>query len=633
MSSNAEKVKMAQANQPEELEKIADALKTAEQFLRTEAPSLGRIFGIDLEIQPGKGWSTDLESGKVTADLGFFIEKGYTPDMAVFGVLHEVAAHLQEVVRHPDHTKEVIRFVKKGAAYSIFHNIFSDIAGNNQIHTVLPRMREVSTQTYDEKLFPEDDYTTSHPRHIQFLYAIIRDEMIPGSETKVRPEVAEAIASLRDFQGMGDLIKYSTSPVKEGTKQAFSPQERFNIWLAYILPVYERLLKQDREDPLKLEKPNKSENSNSDNQQSSGESTENNDSQNSENNDEEKPNNSSDKENSGSQETAEKKEKRPKNPNYDDFYEEYKKTRHPEPDELEHIHDQKPKEKTPEQKIADEFKEKTGFSIRDKQYYDKIIRKNQQAINAMREAFMKIINDRVTKVKKLKGRHKDGALLNPDSLAQTFIDVQSNISEPPAFLDYEKVNSEREIIGKTDYYFVIDTSGSMGGESAHQAVNALVVALEGLSAMERDIARMEKQEGVDTDLDIKTAVYTFGSKAECIKPLSSSLDDKTRLTAIHKTLLADGGSTADYLALEAIDQQIPQKSDRQQIIFVITDGGSDSPSHAKSCIQRLRSKGVIVIGVAIGSQEAVSLYSPTSELVDDPKDLPKLLEKLIIKGL
>lgn len=638
MSSNLENVGIAQVDKPEEPNNIEDAIKRAETFLCTEAPSLGRIFGIDLDIQPGKAWSTDLESGKVTVDLRFFIDKGYTPDMAVYGVLHEVAAHLQDVVRHPEYNKEVVRFSKQGKAYSLFHSVFSDITGNNQIHSILPRMKEVATQTYAEKVFPEDDFTTTHPRHIQFLYAILRDEMIPDSEAKVRPEVSEAIANLRDYQGKGDLIKFSTSPVKEGTKQTFSPQERFNIWLVYIFPVYEDLLRQDKEDPLELEKPEKSENLNSDNEQSYDESTENNDSQNSRNNGEEQPaqeksSNSFDKEDSDGSVANEKKEKRPVNPNYDDFYEEYKKTRHPQPDELEHIHDQKPKEKTPEQKIADEFEKKTGFSIRDKQNYNNMIRKNQQAINAMREAFIKIINDRVTKVKKLKGRHKDGALLNPDSLAQTFIDIQSHISEPPAFLDYEKVSGEREIVGKTDYYFVMDTSGSMHGERAKHAANALVVALEGLCAMERDIVMLEKQGGVETDLDIKTALYSFGTNAVCIKPLSGSLDDKTRLTAIQTTLDASDGGTNDFLALEEIEKQIPEKSERQQIIFVITDGASANPMRTKDIVKKLRSKGVIVIGVAIGSQEAVSLYSPTSELVVDPNDLPKLLEKLIIKGL
>ena len=71
----------------------ADAdLQKAEAFLRDVAPHLGRLFGMDLSIQVGNGWATNMETGEVTADPRFFAERGYTPDMAVYATLHEVAA-------------------------------------------------------------------------------------------------------------------------------------------------------------------------------------------------------------------------------------------------------------------------------------------------------------------------------------------------------------------------------------------------------------------------------------------------------------------------------------------------------------------------------------------------------------
>jgi uncharacterized protein YegL len=644
MSSTFETQKTSTHNTPPHT--LAGGLAQAKHFLETEAPALGRIFGVKLSITTGDGWSTDPKTGEVTADLSFFTEQGYTPDMAVYGVLHEVAAHLQDVIRYPEHTKAVIELIQKGPAYSVFHNIFSDIAGNNQIHTVLPKMANVARQTYNEKLFPATSYATTHPRHLQFLYAIIRNEMIAGSQTTVLPEVSEAIALLRNFKGAGDIIKYSAAATKDGTSSALTPPEKLAIWETCILPVYETLLQQDIADPLELSKEAGQPNNGNGQPQAGPSSQDTEDpasagqpSPSGENNQNNTPEANNSPEagpqggETGSQSNHQQKNTRPKNPDYSDFYEEYHTAHHPEPGELSHIHEHQPVPKKPQIILGEKFRQETGFSLQDKQTYSRLISANKAAIDEMRKAYMQIINDRVTTVKKLRGGYTSGALLDPSTLAQTYIDVVSNIPEPPAFLEYQQVNANRELAGKTDYYFIVDTSASMYGKPADQALNAMVVVIEGLAAMQRDIARIEKHENVATNLDIKTAVYTFGQEATCIKPLSGTLTDKIRLTLMAETLAANGYATADFLALEHINQTMPQKSDRKQIVFIVTDGVSSDPARTKTVLAGLRAKNATVVGVAIGSSAAVELYSPTSKLITQPSDLPKLMKELILQGL
>src|SRR2546430_9393616 len=67
-------------------------------------------------------------------------------------------------------------FVSRGEAQGIFHNIFSDIAGNKRIHADLPSMAGVAEDLYRTKLFPDDKEDRKSTRlnssHSQISYAV-----------------------------------------------------------------------------------------------------------------------------------------------------------------------------------------------------------------------------------------------------------------------------------------------------------------------------------------------------------------------------------------------------------------------------------------------------------------------------
>ena len=130
---------------------IASAAAECERFLGENAASLGALFGLrHFTIKVGEGWATNLETGELTADPRFFIERGYTPDMSAYAITHEVVAHLREVEFAPKLTREVKAFLSDDdpqlrKAKSVFHNIFSDIAGNKLTHATLPTMEQVAS--------------------------------------------------------------------------------------------------------------------------------------------------------------------------------------------------------------------------------------------------------------------------------------------------------------------------------------------------------------------------------------------------------------------------------------------------------------------------------------------------------
>jgi hypothetical protein len=591
------------------------ATEHARAFISDQAPHLGRLFGTDLQISIGTDkWSTDMTNGHVTVDPSFFTEKGYTSDMSVYATLHEVVAHLREVQTEPELTAQALQFRGQGKAEQIFHNILADIAGNHRIHAALPRMGEVAEELYDTKLFPSNnsetglpiDYanTRAYPRHLQFLYKIMRQEMIADSQTVVQPEVDAAIDSLRNYEGQGDVIQLSTEAPKRRTDQ-LSAADRFKTWNKIIYPEYWKLIELDKQDPA----------AGADAAPNPGEGS------------------------------AEHQPGEPQKGHgqFDAAYDDYFQQRHPEPlseEEQEKVAaaaQQKAHEQShpidPQAAHDQQLREQTGYGLNEHLEYKSNIDRNLKAISRMRDIYRSVIGERMAYKRGLsRTAYSEGAMLDPNRLAQTIVDIKSGVREPEAYLQYEQRQGEIMAVGKTDYIFVFDCSSSMfngpeGKKPADAAAQSAIILMEGLSAMQRDIEATEAADDTDLELDIQTALYTFGSQAECIKPLSKNLSDKNRLDIVHKVKTIQG-TTADYLALQEI-AEIPRAADRQRFVIVATDGRSDNDAASRAAQAKLRTQGVSVYGIGINSDEATALYAPHARRIDSASELPDALQTFI----
>jgi hypothetical protein len=207
--------------------------------------------------------------------------------------------------------------------------------------------------------------------------------------------------------------------------------------------------------------------------------------------------------------------------------------------------------------------------------------------------------------------------------------MRTGTNEPEIFRDYEKKKGEIQSFGKTDYVFLFDVSGSMRqGQKSEATCASAVIGLEGLAAMQRDIEEAEASHNMDLELDIRTAIYTFGDHTDCLKPLSTHIKPKERLDAYDALSHPNGNSTYDFLGLEEINQ-IPTDDDRRQILIVVSDGQSDDSARARRSIDTLRGKGWFVYGISIGSDAAEHLYRPTAKRVDNPEKLPETIQKFI----
>lgn len=631
---------MAQSPESAEIAELSDTVEKIDTFLQGEAQTLSKLLGIpNINIRVGRnitdprtgetrneGWATNLETGEVTIDPSFFLEKGYGADSAAYACLHEVSAHLREMLTEPELTRQVKGFAQKGEAESIFHNIFSDISGNNRTHAILPRMKQVAEGLYREKLFAEQDYTNV-PRHLQFLYKMIREEMIPDSETAVQPEVDQLLSEFRNYVGTGnDLLKYSTQVAKSPTK-LMPGQEKFDIWTKNIYPRWRELLEMDKQDPRFQQQQ-------SDKQGESGEQQQGGKPQ---------PGESGEQQDGQPQSSA---------PDFSKYYEQYHEEHHPKPmSEEEHDAIEKAareaaaKERRKKQQEAREerqrsnpayhrdaqLRQETGHGLAELQRYNVEVDRWRDAIDEMRDLYRSLLSEHINVRRRLHGGYTEGAMLTPERLAQTVIDIRTNVSEPKAFSRYEKRITNRELSGKSDYVFVFDRSGSMGGKKSKAAGSTAVISMEALAGMQRDIEEAQTTLGIDADVDIRTAIYTFNDEISNPKSLSHGLDTKQRLDT-YAEVLSPGGDNADSHVLKIICD-LPPEPDRTRTLIFVADGEADNPALARQRIEQLRRSGWRVYCIAIGSEAAVQLFAPHSRRVDDPSLLPDVMKELIEETL
>jgi hypothetical protein len=289
-------------------------------------------------------------------------------------------------------------------------------------------MKQTARELYSKKLFVETDYTAL-PRHMQFLYKILRQEMVPNEPVSVLPEVDEAISSLRDYQGEGDLIKYSTS-VAKSSKEAMTAEERFKIWTSLVHPVYEKLLEQDREDQQR-QKPedDQSTDQNQDNHQDSNPEQAPSDNQTPETSPSEQMSPESGEQNTEessdsaknpddqtqpSQQTQDQSSNTSdqSSPNQTDeqkfgyYYADYNQNRHPgsidekEEQKLQEFAHKKSKTNLPvlteqERMLDQRIRQETGHSLQEQRHYNVEVMKWQSTIEEMRQVFQTVINERI----------------------------------------------------------------------------------------------------------------------------------------------------------------------------------------------------------------------------------------------
>jgi hypothetical protein len=123
--------------------------------------------------------------------------------------------------------------------------------------------------------------------------------------------------------------------------------------------------------------------------------------------------------------------------------------------------------------------------------------------------------------------------------------------------------------------------------------------------------------------------------------MGKELGEAERINVLKK-LFDLPGSTTDFNCLESIneglDNDTKQKiaiGELKKIVFVFTDGGSDSVARVQKALKSLRDDGIVVVGIGLtqAGEQAVTTYAPNAQVVNNISDLPIVLGELLKEHL
>ncbi|TDP90185.1 von Willebrand factor type A domain-containing protein [Leucobacter luti] len=264
------------------------------------------------------------------------------------------------------------------------------------------------------------------------------------------------------------------------------------------------------------------------------------------------------------------------------------------------------------------------------------------AIERMRELWARVITDRVALRPGLSRRPQaEGEELAIDALPAAVAQALAGVARPQAYRSRVSRPRRTRRTGSTDYVFLVDRSASMQGPIAAAASDAMLIMLEALSAVERDVRHAERAAGSSIELDVRTSLLVFDAEVTVVKALSSGLDDAVR-REIDAAIRSPRGSTNDGAALRSAAEQLGISPaghavegaahdglERKRMVVLISDGGSNDAVAAARELRALRAAGVQVIGCGFGSDEMTDRYAPEGRRVNRPDELAETLHELI----
>ena len=221
-----------------------------------------------------------------------------------------------------------------------------------------------------------------------------------------------------------------------------------------------------------------------------------------------------------------------------------------------------------------------------------------------------IFGSRREVIRKKDGPFQHGADLNVVEAIRQWPEIASGQHDMARVMD--KMVRE-EVLVKTPELIrlriVADLSGSMTKDRRKVLKETVVLLLSSLREFNAQL-NMNRAH-TKTKLTVDTELWGFGSEAKVLKPFKDELkgrDDQLAIIQAVEGLDFEGGSTSDHHALEGILESLTDQEKRDidlkktmEIVFEITDGGSDLPVRAKAAVDTLSEKGIIIRSFQVGT--------------------------------
>lgn len=592
----------------------------------------------EVDFQPAPAglntFAFNLETDQVYIQPRFYEKKELSDEKTAFATCHELE-HFKEkkgMLAEPAGVRKFSRYLDKlkDDGYGILDNCVADIRENKAVLAEAnPAWRELEISLYRDDLFPDLDFTST-PRHIQFSEALLREARGPAGEMcVVSPEVREKLEQVRSLTGPDGSMFMD---VLTDTRLPMS--ERLKLQDAILWPIIKELREQD----IKDKKPDQ------------------------ENGDDENKNQGQSKEKGIAKSKSKKTGKggKPKPDPNEIFKDDYRAAseRNPSAVPLDEIKKtfknwQERHGQSPLDKADTEYAEKIGVTEEDLRRYRQVVvsleqirnpETNESVIEELRALIRRIISRRLKPRQVPRYPVEEGDELIEPTEAVT--EVKGGNLEPKVWETQEIKERRGQKFGEVEVTIICDRSSSMaqgGGAKMREQQKSAVEVMEAL----KDLSDLAEQERVNLTkpLDVRSEIYSFQADARDaipLKAMSPELSEKQRVEVSAVLSSAPGNNTTDWVPLEKILagllDEIKQKisaGELKKIVIVYTDGISGDVQRVKNALEKLRSAGVIVIGIGIteAGRPALDTYAPDARLAETAEKLPIVLADLLQEHL
>jgi len=677
----------------EEEKKIPPELKAyqqkAEEFTERYDPLFSTFSkDISLKFQPSleaETFSISPKEGVITLATKWFAEKECSQDQLIWACFHELG-HFADLKSDPEGFLKNFDYInQKGQfaeAYGIFYNVFDDIFANQKVANRAPLFSQKAEgekevqNLYRNKLFTKTDYTDL-PRHLQFLYKLLREKMVPGEKVRVTPEVEEILNNGVEVMGQkmsfDEFIDTFITPTG-GTfeKEKNFPSFRYKILRNYVEPIYQKLLEEDLQD--NSGQPPQGEGPRIEDGPQGGEP---------------QPPEKEGPQGGEPQPPGKEGPERPQSPSrkrtpFDDYYKEFEKNNPPQipPQQIKDwIREEKKKEeekkaaekkkKEEEQKSAEEkaeeaqsradehFAQEHNIPLETMRRFRRYEKKVAPYLEELSRLWRSIVYGKSEEVEiALDGFYKYGTDIDIPQVIKEWPKIETGrLEETRIFVKPVEKLTMRERPELIEVSLICDLSGSMDSYKREVLKQTTVLLLCSLGEFQtylnltRNITKSK--------LNVDTEVWGFGTDALRLKSFraeknNSYDEDRVEIIKIVDILDIALGSTFDHRPLSAIAKTIEsnpsklesiKKGKTLKIIFEITDGGSSDPYRTKNALSRLtkfeeNGEGIITRAIQIkpGSEEEKEIFKDVWGergylLGDKIEDLPKAVATLLAKYL
>lgn len=635
--------------EPKKQEKFSEELKEYQKKGQEMIDSYRNFFmtyarDVSLSFKMSDGFYINLENGEVNLDTKWFMEKSFSKDQILWANLHELS-HFIDLVQDPKDMMKNFDYIEEQAretgkimmkkweekygksdpefienlkkqkpinkknpkktmnaveqvAYQIYHtfyNIFDDIYVNNLISIKAPKYEKSQNgekevkKLYAEKLFTKTDYSKL-PRHLQFVYKLIREEMVPDQEVKLTDEVADVIKRKIKFLDKEytpkEIVEKFIKPNKLKGSSYIKAGDRYFVLRNTLEPIFKELLAKDLvEWEPKKQKP----------QEDNGESQEGSVNPFNQNYQEYKQNNP---DQIDSEEIK----------NWLDKYEEEKKKEEEQKAKENKSVDEKAKEA--QEKMDNEWRKKHNINPGTLRQYRKIETEVAPYLGDLSRLWQRIIWGSTKKIERgIEGYFKTGTELDIGKVIEEWPKIEKGKLEETRVM--KKMTQKEVLIRKPELIrvrLVGDMSGSMNNEKLHTLQQCFVLLLSSLREFNTYLNLTRSQ--TKSKLEIDTEAWIFGSYAEKVKTLRSESnydDEQVEIIKIFEKLQNTIGDTYDSKALEAIFNSLTPKDKEKigqekimEMVLEITDGGSSESNAARKAVDKLSEVGVITRAFQIG---------------------------------